>query len=169
MSERQVSIVSVDFSDPQLVDDYLTLLDAYARDPMGGGVALTDAARARLPIDLASNPSAHAFLARDTAGAVGMATCFVGYSTFRAMPLLNIHDIAVLPRARGQGVGKALIAAISQLADRLDCCKLTLEVRTDNAVARQLYERQGFVPASCGLFMEKPVGQTSIDDSADGL
>ena len=46
-------MTAVDFSDPQLVDDYLDLLDAYARDPMGGGVGLTDAVRTRLPIDLA--------------------------------------------------------------------------------------------------------------------
>lgn len=163
MPDRRVSVTAVDFSDSQRVDDYLDLLDAYARDPMGGGVGLTDAVRTRLPIDLASNPAAHVLLARDASGAVGMATCFVGYSTFRALPLLNIHDIAVLPRARGQGVAKALFAAISTLADRLNCCKLTLEVRSDNTVARQLYERQGFVPASCSLFMERPIGPQTAD------
>jgi ribosomal protein S18 acetylase RimI-like enzyme len=169
MPDHRVAVTAVDFSDPQLVDDYLDLLDAYARDPMGGGVGLTDAVRTRLPIDLASNPAAHVLLARDASGAVGMATCFVGYSTFRALPLLNIHDIAVLPRARGRGVAKALFAAISALADRLNCCKLTLEVRTDTTVARQLYQRQGFVPASCSLFMEKPIGRRNADPSGELL
>ena len=96
MPDHRVAVTAVDFSDPQLVVDYLDLLDAYARDPMGGGVGLTDAVRTRLPIDLASNPAAHVLLARDASGAVGMATCFVGYSTFRALPLLGEDPFLVV-------------------------------------------------------------------------
>jgi hypothetical protein len=42
-------------------------------------------------------------------------------------------------------------------------------VRTDNTVARQLYQRQGFVPASCSLFMEKPIGRRNADPSGELL
>jgi ribosomal protein S18 acetylase RimI-like enzyme len=162
-----VAIGPVDFWDPVAVDDYLDLLDAYARDRMGAGAPLSEAVRMRLPRDLADNPRAHALLARTAGRPVGFATCFVGYSTFRAMPLLNIHDIAVLPEARGRGVGTALISAITTLAGHLGCCRLTLEVRTDNPVALRLYERGGFVPSACSLFMEKPIGQASPDGSGD--
>lgn len=50
-----------------------------------------------------------------------------------------------------------MLRAVEALAERLDCCKLTLELRSDNAVAQRAYERAGFAPAVCGLFMEKPL------------
>jgi ribosomal protein S18 acetylase RimI-like enzyme len=87
----------------------------------------------------------------------------VGYSTFRARPLLNLHDLAVQPEARERGVGGALLAAVESHARALGCCKVTLEVREDNASARRLYERVGFVdsaPAGARtrtLFLEKSV------------
>jgi ribosomal protein S18 acetylase RimI-like enzyme len=77
-------------------------------------------------------------------GPVGLAICFQGFSTFLAQPLLNVHDLAVLPEARGRGVGDALLAAIEAEARRRGCCKVTLEVREDNPVARRLYVRNGF-------------------------
>ena len=39
----------------------------------------------------------------ETRRAVGLALCFVGFSSFKARPLINIHDIAVRPEVRGQG------------------------------------------------------------------
>ena len=79
---------------------------------------------------------------------VGVAVCFVGYSTFLARPVLNLHDLAVLPEARGGGVGAALLAAVAERARALGCAKVTLEVREDNAAARRLYARTGFVDSA---------------------
>jgi ribosomal protein S18 acetylase RimI-like enzyme len=73
------------------------------------------------------------------------------------MPLLNIHDIAVLPAWRGRGIARRLLDAITQHASALGCCRLTLEVRGDNTPARALYRRAGFMPAGCELFLEKPL------------
>ena len=50
-------------------------------------------------------------------------------STFHAAPLLNIHDLAVVPGVRGQGVGRALLTAVERFATAQRHCKLTLEVR----------------------------------------
>jgi len=75
---------------------------------------------------------------------VGVAVCFLGFSTFQARPLLNIHDLAVLPEWRGKGIGRALLAHVEDRARRRGCCKLTLEVLDDNARARGLYESLGF-------------------------
>jgi len=149
-----IEVRKVDFHDPTDVTQYLSMLDSYARDPMGAGRALPEAVKQRLPADLAANPAAHCLIAAEHGQAVGFASCFVGYSTFLARPLLNVHDIAVAPEARGRGVAAALLAAIAGLARALECCKLTLEVRSDNAVARRVYERAGFVPAGCDRFME---------------
>ncbi len=155
MHELAVQIRPVDFSKAADVDRYLDLLDAYARDPMGRGQALSSGARYRLAHDLGRNRQAHCLLAEHDRQAIGVATCFLGYSTFQARPLMNIHDLAVLPVWRGQGVAARLLDAITELAGQLDCCRITLEVREDNLHALQAYQSAGFVAADCSLFMAK--------------
>ena len=155
MPDPDIEIIRVDFDDADLVRQYLDMLDAYALDPMGAGQHLSEAVRSRLAADLGQMPGAHCLLARRGDTPIGFATCFTGYSTFRARPLLNIHDIAVLHEWRGQAIGHRLLAKIAELGRQLDCCRITLEVRTDNPHARRLYESAGFVPAPCSLFMEK--------------
>ena len=157
MPEQALTVQAVDFADNEEVAQYLDLLDAYARDPMGAGQPLPATVRERLATDLPRHPGAHCLLARDGGAAVGFATCFLGYSTFRARPLLNIHDIAVLPEWRGRAVARNLLAAVEDLGLELGCCKITLEVREDNPRARRIYEHAGFVSAQCSLFMEKPL------------
>ncbi len=120
------------------------LLNAYATDPRGGGVPLAEVVQSRLVAGLRQHPMARVWLAFDGGAAVGVCVAFVGYSTFEALPLLNIHDLAVLPGQRGRGIGRALLAAAESAARAEGCCKLTLEVQDDNTPARQLYERFGF-------------------------
>jgi GNAT superfamily N-acetyltransferase len=157
VTEREIRVRRVDFTDTQDATAYLEQLDAYARDPMGAGQALPTAVRERLVSDLGQHPGSYALLAEIGDTGVGFATCFLGYSTFQARPLLNIHDIAVLPDWRGRGIARALLDAITGLATSLGCCRLTLEVRSDNPRARRLYCDTGFTAASCDLFMEKPL------------
>jgi ribosomal protein S18 acetylase RimI-like enzyme len=133
---------------------------------MGGGAPLPEDVCARLGADLgerAARGTAVVLLALAGGAAVGVAVCFVGYSTFRARPLLNLHDLAVLPEARGSGVGLALLEGVAARARTRGCCKVTLEVREHNATARRLYQRTGFVDAGSGaaatrtLFLERDV------------
>lgn len=138
-----LTIALADHADPRDAADVVALLDAYARDPMGGGEPLSDAVKARLPGDQAANPQAFSLLARLDGEAVGLANCFMGYSTFAAAPLVNIHDLAVLPETRGKGIGKALIAAIEAEALKRGACKVTLEVLSGNP-ARRLYAACGY-------------------------
>lgn len=142
---------------------YRNLLDAYARDPLGQGKALSPRVLGKVLEDLQQHPAAWIFLASSGKMAVGFATCFLCYSTFRAAPVLNIHDIAVLPGYRGHGIARVLLDTIDANARREGCCKLTLEVREDNPAARRLYGAAGFGPAQIGtrqiqyLFLEKPL------------
>ncbi len=154
---EQLTVRQIRFDDPTDARQYVELLDAYARDPMGGGTALPDQVRERLPGDLASHPSAYGLFAEIDAAPVGFATCFLGYSTFRAQPLLNIHDIAVLPKWRGRSIARQLLDGIIELAHSLDCCRITLEVREDNPRAQSVYRAAGFSPADCSLFMSKSI------------
>lgn len=137
-------VSEADFADSHDVNGVLDVLDSYASDPVGGGEGLSREVRERLPSMLREHPTALVLLAFTDDRAVGVAVCFFGMSTFRAMPLLNIHDLAVLPEYRGRGVGRELLRAAEERARRAGCCKLTLEVQEDNARARTLYQRFGF-------------------------
>lgn len=157
MAEAGLEVRRVDFDRDADANAYLEMLDAYARDPMGGGRPLSADTRRRLIADLRTHPGCHCLLAEVGGRAVGFVTCFLGYSTFRARPLLNLHDIAVLPAWRGRAIATRLLDEVTALAQSLDCCRVTLEVRADNPGARRVYERHGFTPAQCSLFMEKPL------------
>lgn len=122
----------------------LAVLDGYARDPSGGGTGLTDEVKARLPGLLAQQPHYIGLLAFEGDRPVGLINAFVGVSTFKARPLLNLHDIAVEPDRRGAGIGRRLLDAAEAHARERGCCKLTLEVLESNHTAVGLYRAVGF-------------------------
>ncbi|MCB1802059.1 MAG: GNAT family N-acetyltransferase [Gammaproteobacteria bacterium] len=157
MTEPGTIVSRADLNDTRDLTDYLAMLDAYASDPMGAGRRIDAGVLQQLADQLPSLAGFHALLARRDGEAVGFATCLLAYSTFRARHLLNIHDIAVVSKWRGQGVAYAMLIEIERLAMSLDCCAVTLEVREDNVRAQALYRRFGFTRASCGLNMEKVI------------
>lgn len=57
----------------------------------------------------------------------------------------EILTLAVRPDARRQGLGGRLVAAAAARAAGLGAARLFLEVAQDNAAARGLYARNGFV------------------------
>ncbi len=122
-----------------------TLLAAYMQDPMGGGLQpLTRLKRQAMLRGLAELPTTVVLLAFTGTRPIGMAICFRGFSTFGAAALLNIHDLIVAKEFRGIGLGRRLLEEVEGLAKDLHCCKITLEVRRDNRVARALYRSCGF-------------------------
>jgi ribosomal protein S18 acetylase RimI-like enzyme len=140
----ELRIERLDPRDPRDADALLTLLDEYARSAEGGGKPLDPQAAARLPSQLAERPNYLGWLAWDGEQPVGLVNCFEGLSTFRARPLLNIHDIAVTATRRGQGIGRRLLDVVEQAARERKCCKLTLEVLEGNTGAVGLYRHVGF-------------------------
>jgi ribosomal protein S18 acetylase RimI-like enzyme len=139
-----MSVVLANLADPAHQAAIVDLLDMYCRDPFGDERPLSAEARAGLIPGLVQHGGARVFLAFAGDVPAGVAICFVGFSTFKARPLLNIHDIAVAPHFRGQGLGRELLAAAEALAREQGHCKVTLEVRADNALAQQAYRRAGF-------------------------
>jgi ribosomal protein S18 acetylase RimI-like enzyme len=144
-----IHILQADLTSLRHQKDIVALLDTYAQDPMGGGEPLSDEVKKRLIPGMRAHPEAYVFLAYRTGQdggeeAVGLANCFLGFSTFAARPLINIHDLAVTPGARRMGVGKALLDSVCAKAKELGCCKVTLEVRDDNPAAKKLYTDYGF-------------------------
>jgi GNAT superfamily N-acetyltransferase len=140
-------IVEADLARADHAQAVVELIDAYAADFMGNGTPLTDEVKRALVPGLAAHPTTLVFLAYLDGEAVGIAVCFRGFSTFRARPLINIHDLAVLRAHRGKGVGRQLLAAVEAKARAEGCCKLTLEVQEHNRRARRTYEAAGFVHA----------------------
>jgi ribosomal protein S18 acetylase RimI-like enzyme len=120
------------------------VLDMYSRNEFGDGRPLDASVKANLIGGLIAHGKARVYLACEGEVPAGLTICFVGFSTFKARPLLNVHDLAVAPEFRGRGIGKALLDAVSDDARRLGYCKVTLEVRADNAKALELYRRAGF-------------------------
>ena len=142
-----IRICRADYANPSHATALVSLLDAYARDPMGGGAGLSDFAKAYVVCELAKLPQAFSVLAFDGADdgkPVGLVNCFAGFSTFACKPLVNVHDLAVSAAYRGQRIGERLLAYVEVLAIEMGACKLTLEVLSGNASAMRLYARTGF-------------------------
>lgn len=145
-----VDVRVVDYADPREARALVALLDAYARDPAGGGEPLAPEVKARLPQALQQRQGAFSVIAwaRDGADAeevsVGLINCLEGFSTFACRPLVNVHDVAVLPAWRGHRVTQRMLAAVERVARERGACKLTLEVLQGNLPALRAYEREGF-------------------------
>jgi ribosomal protein S18 acetylase RimI-like enzyme len=139
-----VKTLLADLANPAHQTAIIDLLDMYCRDEFGDGKPLSVHAREKLIPGLIKHGGARVFLAYEDNQPLGVAICLIGFSSFRGQPLVNIHDIAVSPQARGQGVGRQMLAAVETHARDLGCCKVTLEVRSDNARAIGLYRSVGF-------------------------
>ena len=68
--------------------------------------------------------------------AVGRAVTETGWA--------GVFGMATLPRARGRGAARQVLAALARWAARHGAAHMYLQVECDNAKARRLYERAGF-------------------------
>ena len=141
---NELQITHVNYLDPQQGKDLVNLLNAYAQDPLGGRTSLSEDVKQSLPSKLAAVEGANSFIAYWNNQPVGLLNAFMGFSTFNASPLINIHDVYVAPEVRGKGVVDALFAAIEALAIERNCCKVTLEVLEENGAAQSAYKRLGY-------------------------
>lgn len=139
-----VQVVRADYANPVHAQALVDLLDAYARDPMGGAHPLSDFAKANLVQALAARPQAYSVLAFEGEQAIGLVNCIEGFSTFACRPLVNVHDVAVLASHRGRKVAEQMLALAESIAVERGACKLTLEVLSGNTGACRLYQRLGF-------------------------
>lgn len=142
-----ISLAKANYNNETDARSILHLLDLYSCDPMGNGKSLPESVNNRLIAEIQNIPGAFSIIAYITNGdkqiPVGLANCFMGFSTFKAKKLVNIHDLVVDPSYRGLGIGEKLLSEVDQHAKKLGCCKVTLEVRTDNP-AERLYRRHGY-------------------------
>ncbi|OKH29108.1 GNAT family N-acetyltransferase [Chroogloeocystis siderophila] len=88
-------------------------------------------------------PYVEAIIAETQGKAVGFALFFHNYSTFLTQPGIYLEDLFVLPEYRRQGIGKALIKYLAQLAIERDCGRLEWSVLDWNEPAISFYRRMG--------------------------
>jgi ribosomal protein S18 acetylase RimI-like enzyme len=138
------SVRQADYARPSDAAAVVMLLDAYARDPAGGGEPLSDFVRANLVRELAARPQAYSVLAFDGDQPVGLVNCIEGFSSFKCKPLVNVHDVAVLASHRGRGIAEAMLAEAERIAVERGAVKMTLEVLSGNVPAVRLYQRIGY-------------------------
>jgi ribosomal protein S18 acetylase RimI-like enzyme len=133
-----------DFENPIHLSALAELLNMYMADPMGDAPQLNKLQQLRLVDGLANHPSSFVLFELCDGEIVGLATCFINFSTFMVRSYLNIHDFFVHPKFRGKGLANALMQELISISNSRDYCKITLEVREDNLVGQGLYRCMGF-------------------------
>lgn len=102
-------------------------------------------------------PSAHVWVVEAANELVGSLVLL----TRKGVRSARIYSVIVLPQMRGQGLAAKLVAAAETQTRKLGLDAVTLEVREDNAAARALYRKLGYIE-------EKPL-PAFYDDGSDGL
>jgi GNAT superfamily N-acetyltransferase len=112
-------------------------------------------------------PVAEAVLAWQGAQAVGYALYYPVFSTFRGRAALYLEDIFVVPEARGQGVGYALMRHLAQVARQRGYDRIEWSVLDWNAPALAFYRKLGAVPKETGWVGYMLAGE-ALEALADG-
>ena len=147
-----ISFEFCDFENPTHLAALAGLLNMYMVDPMGEAPQLNKLQQLRLVDGLANHPASFVLFELCDGEIAGLATCFINFSTFMVKLYLNIHDFFVLPQFRGKGLANALMQELISISTARDYCKITLEVREDNAVAQGLYHSMGFEECKPNMF-----------------
>lgn len=74
---------------------------------------------------------------------VGLAVFFHHYSTYLTQPGIYLKDIFVIPEYRQQGIGKALLTKVAQIALERNCRYLEWRVLDWNTSAQEFYRCMG--------------------------
>ncbi|VAW61510.1 Histone acetyltransferase HPA2 and related acetyltransferases [hydrothermal vent metagenome] len=161
-----VDVIRADYSNKAHEKDIQCLLDAYASDPMGGGKPLHHEVKKNIVRSLAALPHAFSVIAYVEGVAVGLVNCFEAFSTFSCKPLVNVHDVMVMADYRGHRISQKMLEKVEEIAISKGCCKITLEVLSNNEAAKSSYRHFGFSSyeldpaAGHALFWQRPVAGT---------
>jgi ribosomal protein S18 acetylase RimI-like enzyme len=147
MYKYPLEIIPIDFDNSAHCEALIRLMTEYITDKMGGGEPYTEEQKIKLVEGLKHHPSKLIYLARSDNQFIGLINCFINFATFTVKPFINIHDVIVTDAWRNNGIGRQMIRKVIDMAEEMDCSKVTLEVRADNHNAKYLYESLGFKDA----------------------
>jgi GNAT superfamily N-acetyltransferase len=88
-------------------------------------------------------PVAEALVVDKGDAQVAFALFFSNFSTFLGKPGLYLEDLYVEPEHRGEGIGRALLTRLAQMATERDCGRFEWSVLDWNEHAIRFYERMG--------------------------
>lgn len=88
-------------------------------------------------------PAAEALIAEQNGAPVGMALFFHNFSTWTGLRGLYLEDLYVTPRARGSGVGTALLRHLAAIAVDRGCGRFEWAVLDWNTPAIDFYRSMG--------------------------
>ena len=146
-----ISFEFCDYENPLHLTALVDLLNHYMTDPMGEAPPLNKLQQLRLVDGLSNHPAALVLFVLYDGEIVGLATCFINFSTFNVKSYLYIHDIVVYADFRNKGLGKALMEKLIEISTEREYCKITLEVREDNFQAQGVYFSLGFEECTPGM------------------
>jgi len=144
--------IRVDLSNETHCAKLLDLLNAYMKDEMGIGQSMPTGLGPKIIEGLKKHPAYLGFFVLVEDQFAALANCNLNFSTWKARPLINIHDFIVAPEFRKQGIGLFLLKEIENYARENHCCKVNLEVRCDNTKAQKLYQKVGFTECNPPMF-----------------
>jgi GNAT superfamily N-acetyltransferase len=133
------------FATPADVPNIASLIRTFADYERLAHVCTLDEAELREHL-FGSRPYAEVLLAEEAGHVAGFALYFHTYTTFAGKPCLYLEDLFVLAEHRGQGHGKALLAALSRLAVERGCTRVEWTVLDWNQPAIDFYHAVGALP-----------------------
>jgi GNAT superfamily N-acetyltransferase len=93
---------------------------------------------------LQTDPNARALVAVDSGNVVGLATVHVRDVINHAVPIAQLTLLVVDNRARGRGVGRALVERAESWARERGARRMAVTTALDRAGAHAFYERIGY-------------------------
>jgi len=136
---NQLSIERCDLGDLQ---DIVPLFDEYRQ--FYGQASNPEDCEKFLSAHL-ENGTSTLFVARQGGAPCGMAQLFGSYSSVRLRRIWILNDLFVASRARGLGVGTALLERVKQFGEQTGAARIELSTAIDNVAAQRVYEHFGFV------------------------
>ena len=139
-----VSIRAAIPSDAQTILDFIVGLAEFENEPRSTVEATVESIRRD---GFGEHRLFETLLAERAGEPIGMALFFPHYSTWTGTPALYLEDLFVVPEARGNGAGFALMRALAEIAETRGWMRLDLSVLDWNP-AREFYHQLGMTHES---------------------